>query len=412
MRFTPGRASLDPITVLFLISSVILLGFIASILFRETGLPDTLFLILLGLLFGPMFHLLPQESLKELAEPIGAIAIALILFDGGLGLNLRTVLKESPKALILAIFWFILNTLAVAAVAVYWLKMPGELALYLGASLGGVSSAVVMGVAKRVSVDEETRTRLVIESVVSDVMCIVVAISVLDFILTREVETKAVITMIVTKSFTGLVIGALIGAFWLLMLKRLHLALKEVEYEYIATIGLALLAYIAAEFNDASGGIATLAFGLVMSNRWVLEPVLELSRYEFLYEKIMNFLSKFSGEVSFFIRSFFFSYIGMFYVFTDIQSVLIGLVVALVALATRAIAALPVTRDKKEFYMPVVAICGKGLAAAVLIQLPSVNGMEFGDVIFNVGVNAIIFSLLITTVATYYYERKHKKLVP
>ncbi len=397
-------SSIDPISILFLISSVILLGFTASIVFRKTGFPDILMLILLGILFGPVLRILDESIVRAIVAPVGALAITLILFDGGLGLNLNTLIKETPKALTAAILWFIASVVIVGAFTTYMLHMNLWLGMYLGASVGGLSAPVALGLLRGTRVDEEVEARLVLESVVSDVLCIVIGISILDSITYGAMNTGEIAGLILSKLSTGLVIGGLIGIAWLLILIRLHHYLKVVENEYIATIGLALLSYTIAEYSHASGAIAALTFGLILSNRWVLQPLIDFSPYEKMFKKINRFLKQFSDEISFFMKSFFFTHFGMLFVFTETQIMMYALAVVLLLTAARFIVVYPLTRDKPRYYPLVASMVGKGLAAAVLIQLPMTRGVPGGEEVFNLGVNIVFISLIVTVIASFIYQ--------
>ncbi len=407
-------ASIDPISVLFVLSSVIILGFSASIIFRKTGFPDILMLIFLGILFGPVLHVLDEEIVKAIVAPVGALAIALILFDGGLGLNLNTLIKETPKALGAAILWFISSLVIVGVFTSLVLGLDPWLGMYLGASVGGLSAPVALGLLREVRVDDEIRARLVLESVVSDVICIVIGISLLDSILHGSMDAASIAGIILSKASTGLVIGSVLGIIWMLILIRLHKHMKQVEYEYIATIGLAILAYTIAEYSRASGGIASLSFGLTLSNRWVLQPLVDFSPYEKMFKNINRFLKRFSNEISFFMKSFFFTHFGMLFVFTDIYLMLYSTIIVILLMISRFIVVYPLTRDKPKYYPLVSSMVGKGLAAAVLIQLPYTMGVPGGELVFDLGVNIVFISLVATVVAAFIYQkmerhRVHKK---
>ncbi len=396
---------MDPIPILFLVSSIILLGFAASVLFKKTGLPDILVLIILGMIFGPGLHILHEDIVCAIIEPVGALAIAVILFDSGLRLNLKEILKESPRALATAFLWFIASVFIVGYLLHYLTNMDLGPGLYLGASIGGLSAPVALGVLRKDIVPESIRTRVVIESIVSDVICIVFAMAILDSILMGYTNPRTVSGMILAKVSTGLVIGALIGVVWLLIIIRLHRIFGEVEYEYMATIGLAILSYTIAEFSQASGGIAALAFGLTISNRWIFEPIVDFSQYEKLFERVNSFLKRFSNEVSFFMKALFFTQFGMMYMFTDWISMYLGLLLVAYLMAARYIITFFTMHDKPGYTLLVGSMVGKGLAAAVLIQLPLAMGLEWGRTVFSIGVNAILFSLIITTIAMFILQR-------
>ena len=109
-------ALVDSVSVALIISAlIILIGFLANYFFNKTGLPDMLILIFLGALFGPVLGAFDPTAVKSFAPYIAALALAYILFDGGMGLNIKRVLYNSPKAVLLAVLGFVFSVLGVGA---------------------------------------------------------------------------------------------------------------------------------------------------------------------------------------------------------------------------------------------------------------------------------------------------------
>ncbi|MBS7643984.1 hypothetical protein KEJ26_05365 [Candidatus Bathyarchaeota archaeon] len=60
-----------------------------------------------------------------------------ILFDGGASMNVRTVITQSPRALLLASLGFFLSVCVIFLVATYALALNILLSIFLGCVLGG-----------------------------------------------------------------------------------------------------------------------------------------------------------------------------------------------------------------------------------------------------------------------------------
>ena len=87
----------NPLLFLLLISGIFLLGFFGNIFFKKTKISDILILIIVGMLLGPVFHLIPNniiELLKSFTPIFAAVALIILLFDGGLWLNFNSVINE------------------------------------------------------------------------------------------------------------------------------------------------------------------------------------------------------------------------------------------------------------------------------------------------------------------------------
>ena len=87
----------DSVSLALAVSAlIIVIGFLSNYLFERTGLPDMLFLIILGYVVGPLLRLL-DSSVSTLAPYLAALALVFILFDGGMKMNIRQVLSESQS---------------------------------------------------------------------------------------------------------------------------------------------------------------------------------------------------------------------------------------------------------------------------------------------------------------------------
>ena len=94
---------LDPVTLaLILAGGILVIGFLGDYLFHKTGIPDMLFLIILGMLIGPITGLADANAVTSFAPYLAALGLVFILFDGGMTLNIYRVFSESPRALVLA----------------------------------------------------------------------------------------------------------------------------------------------------------------------------------------------------------------------------------------------------------------------------------------------------------------------
>jgi cell volume regulation protein A len=91
------------ISLFTLVGFVTVLGFIGNYIFKKTGVPDILILLVLGLLLGPVTQIVPSETLTGFSQIFSSLALMIILFEGGLNLDLYKVLQESSMAIVLAL---------------------------------------------------------------------------------------------------------------------------------------------------------------------------------------------------------------------------------------------------------------------------------------------------------------------
>jgi cell volume regulation protein A len=94
----------------FLVAAVIIiLGFLGEEFFNRTSIPDSILLLLFGVLLGPIFQLFAHDELLAITPYFAALALIIILFDGGLNMDIREAVRNSPRALVLAITGWTLN---------------------------------------------------------------------------------------------------------------------------------------------------------------------------------------------------------------------------------------------------------------------------------------------------------------
>ena len=88
--------------ILGLVGGLLVVAFLANRIFALTRIPDVLVLMMLGVLLGPVLGLVHAADLDKATKLLGTLAIILVLFEGGLELDLRDTLRHFPGSLLLA----------------------------------------------------------------------------------------------------------------------------------------------------------------------------------------------------------------------------------------------------------------------------------------------------------------------
>ncbi len=114
-------------------SVIIVIGFLGNYLFKKTGIPDMLFLMALGILFGPILGVFDSASVMNLAPYIAALSLVIILFDGGLSMGISEVFSESLRATLLSIIGFVFALVTVTLFVHYVMGLPLLYAILFGA---------------------------------------------------------------------------------------------------------------------------------------------------------------------------------------------------------------------------------------------------------------------------------------
>jgi cell volume regulation protein A len=411
---------MDPVTLaLVLGGSIIVIGFLANYLFEKTGFPDMLLLILLGILIGPVAGLVNAASIMDLAPYLAALALVFILFDGGMTMNIYRVFSESPRALILAIIGFAMSVIATTLFMMYVVipDTPLLFSVLFGTILGGSSSIAIISLVHRIKISEKCSTILSLESTMTDILCIVFSLIVIQLILTgaSSLNLASIGQSIASRFSIGAVFGLIFGMIWLSVLKKI----VNASYAYMLTLGVLLFAYAFTELLGGSGALCSLLFGIMLGNEKKIYGMLRLEKPS--NTVVDTGLKRFESEVAFLLRTFFFVFIGLIVTISSITTIMIGVILLFILLLMRFGAVTLSTARSSDLIKerPIMTVMlTRGLAAAVLATLPlqyadeakyGQAGLVFHNlspIYINVAVLVILATAIIATVGIPLFTRK------
>jgi len=385
---------------------IIILGFLGDFLFKKTGIPDILILLVLGLLFGPIFNLFDVSIFMNYSQIFAAIALMILLFEGGLNLNIYRVFQESSRATILAILGVTISmiiTTLFTKTFLGWNILPG---LLLGAMIGGSSSSIVVPLIRKINVSEKIETLMSLESAFTDALTVVIGITLIQLLVTPSGSNLYTLTHGIASEFSiGAMLGLIIGVIWLKILK----SIEEAPYKNILTLAIVFLIYSLVESIGGNGAISSLIFGLVLGNAKTISKIIQ-SKQEM---KIGKTMKEFHSEISFLVRTFFFVYLGMIVMIGNWHLVLLSILLSSLLLIGRIFSVYLSTLKDVEFMKNrnlMSMMLPRGLAAAVLSQLPRVYGLENANVYPEVVFTVIMTTVIICVVGVFLLSKRNKKL--
>jgi len=289
-----------------LLGGLIVLAFAANRLFRHTRIPDHVVLIVIGVLLGPVFHVIDVDKLRPVTHAFGTLALIVILFEGGLELNLRETIRHFRGAFLLSILAYVLTVGLVALVAHEGLELPLIPSLLIGAVVGCTSSAMVLPILQQIKTSEATRVTLLLEASVGDVLAVLTAGSLMDK--NGSGSLQSVLPAMLREVGIPLLLAFVVGVLW----SRLLPLFSEQRFWHVLTFGMVLLLFAASQALHGSGLIAVLAFGLTLANvSEVNRPFIE-SADELGVSPGQEHLPvlTFHSELAFLLRTFFFALLG------------------------------------------------------------------------------------------------------
>jgi potassium/hydrogen antiporter len=192
--------------------------------------------------------------------------LLIILFEGGLELDIESVIRQAPKAAPLAVLVFLFSTVSVAAFTFFILHMSLFNSLIIAAIFGDSSPAICLPVVSGLSIKKEIQTILKLESTLGDVLLIVAVVLILDFQIAGSQSSMGMISKLFMSFVVAFVIASIAGAMW----SRLIGWLGREPLAYMLTLGFVFLLYFSVEELGGSAAIAVLMFGIMLENMHVV----------------------------------------------------------------------------------------------------------------------------------------------
>jgi NhaP-type Na+/H+ or K+/H+ antiporter len=265
---TGARAAAKPMETPFGITLQIVLavlaGISAQVIAEYLRLPSIIFLLLLGIGLGPDgLDIIHPQSLGVGLEVIVSLCVALILFEGGLSLELKELGKVSGSLRnLITLGTFI--TLLGGGMAAHWLgEFPWPLAFLYGSLVVVTGPTVITPLLKQVKVERQVSTLLEGEGVLIDPIGAILAVVVLDIILNGDTDVGFIVGGLLIRLGIGALIGGLGGALLGWFLKQAEFLSEELR-NLVVLAGLWGLFGLAQIIRSESGLMASVTAGIVL----------------------------------------------------------------------------------------------------------------------------------------------------
>jgi NhaP-type Na+/H+ or K+/H+ antiporter len=393
-------------TTILIIGMMVFLAHFLSLQFRKTSIPDVLVLMLIGIVIGPILGIVTPADFGKIGSLIATIALVVILFESGTSLNLGVLGRSLATAGVLTFWCFALTTGIVALFGYFLLDLTALPAAMLGVTLGGTSSAVVIPMVNALQLSEKSTTVLVLESALTDVLCIVGVFALLQIYTQGDVAPGRILGGVLSALIFAAVIGVVGGIGWLMVLGKV----RDFPNTISSTLAYVFIVYGATEFLGFSGAIAALALGITLTNfeKFGLGRLKNIDR-NIVPLNEMDFA--FYREAVFLLKTYFFVYLGISIYFGEVRLAIVALVMMLLVFAMR-LSLTRVVMRAETFSLRDAAVTSmmapKGLAAAVLAALPLQYGVAGGETIRDATYMVVLVSILLTALLVIAYP--HPKI--
>ncbi len=260
-------ASLDSVSIAILLGAVLLMaGILSSLLALRFGAPLLLVFLLIGIMAGEAGPGRIQFDDLRTTYLVGSVALALILFDGGLRTRFQSISAVLAPSMVLATIGVLLTALITAPVAKYVLDLNWTEALLVGAVVASTDAAAVFLLvhAQGLRLRPRVGATLEAESGTNDPFAVFLTLMLVELISVGGSSFTHVAMELGREAVLGAVAGFVGGRLVVLVLNRVALP-QGLHAPFVMTA--ALVIFAAAQIVHGSGFLAVYLAGIIIGNR-------------------------------------------------------------------------------------------------------------------------------------------------
>src|SRR5919107_1285259 len=238
-------------------------GLLASLVAGRLRVPSLLLFLGVGMLAGSdALGWLPFDD-YELARTIGIVALALILFEGGLTSGLLEIRPVLPSAISLAIVGTVITAVVTRLAAAGVPGLSTLEGLLMGAVLASTDGAAIFALLRNSTLERKLASTLEAESGLNDPMAVLLVLGFIAWLQDPAYGLADMFALLARQISIGLAVGALVGAGTVWVLRRVRLDTGGLYP--VASLAAAALAFGGADTLHGSGFLAVYLTGLVLA---------------------------------------------------------------------------------------------------------------------------------------------------
>ncbi|MGZ4278969.1 MAG: potassium/proton antiporter, partial [Solirubrobacteraceae bacterium] len=370
-------------------------GLLAALAAGRLRVPGLLLFLFLGMAIGSDGLGLIAFNDYERARTIGIIALALILFEGGLTAGLLEVRPVLAPAISLATIGTVLTAALTGLAAAALFDLSTSQGLLLGAVLASTDGAAIFALLRGSTLRRRLARTLEAESGLNDPVAVLLVIGLIEYEQSDHYGVGDAAELLVRQIGIGAVVGVLVAVVMVWALPRARLATGGLYP--VATLATAALAFGGADALHGSGFLAVYVAGLGLGTAgipaqqtvtvfhqglaWVAQVTM------FLALGLLVFPSRL-GDVA-------------------VEGTVLAIVLVLVARPV-AVAAATVRMGYSWAEKAVLSIAGlRGAVPVVLATFPVIAGVKGSSMIFDIVFFAVLISTLLQGLS---FERVAQRL--
>ena len=390
---------LSYITIFVITASLIFIGFFGEIFFRRTGFSEYIFLIMIGILLGPVLNVFKLSLILPILPYVSQLTLAMIMLELGMSFKFEDLISQGRSAGLRTIIYVGFSILLVFVIFKYLFGWSSYSSFFLATVVGGeTTTAIVPYLAKSLK-NDEFFANVTLEASLNSVLLIVLFTfglnSYLQHVPFNVSGLEGIISSVIAQISIGIVIGFVAAIVWIDFTRMFWAE----EYFYIATIGYTLAIYAFVSLINGSAILSVLTFGAVLMNNKTFLKVLGGKTDEQIIDMQVNYIKTFQKEITFFLRTYFFFFIGLVFFIDKLLDLLTYLYLEAllgILLLSRFIAVM-ISINNAELRPAYYVMLSQGLTPAVLASLALYYSLPMSHYIMTLTSLIILLTNIITT---------------
>lgn len=262
-----------PALIVVLTTAILfIVGLAAQILSDRTSLPAIIFLLLFGSALGKYgLNLINPDIYGEKGlRSIIAIAVAIVVFEGGLLIDIKLFKQNWASVLGLVTANVLITILGMAWVTSHIVGLSWHISLLYAALISVTGPTVIAPILRRIHVSQKVRGILETEAVLVDAIGVIAAVSIFNYVVAIETSAVDLGALDIIKNIVySLVLGAVSGIIsaWVAKQTVERFAPMRGEVTRLLVLATTLSAYALGELFSHESGIAAVAVtGFIIGN--------------------------------------------------------------------------------------------------------------------------------------------------
>ncbi|HZT45749.1 MAG TPA: potassium/proton antiporter [Gaiellaceae bacterium] len=250
--------------LLLVVGGVLAAGIVVAFGATRAGVPSLVAFLGLGMLLGSDGVGGIDFDDAELARKVGVVALAAILFEGGLATSWRRLREIAVPAALLATVGVVVTTLLTGLAAYALFDLSWLQAVLLGAVVSSTDAAAVFATLRFTHIRRRLARTLEAETGGNDPMAIALTIGLIDWIEKPDYGIGDLALLLTRQLGIGLAIGIALGAAATWVFARLPQAVGA--FAPVASVAAGALSFGVADVSGGSGFLAVYLVGLAVGS--------------------------------------------------------------------------------------------------------------------------------------------------